>query len=97
VAGLFDALLDEPAAFGLDDPVNPCLEGDVLSVVLEGIAPCASVDGLAFWDSVHPTAAAHAQVGQAFREALTPVPLAPAFPLLATALATMAALRRRRG
>jgi outer membrane lipase/esterase len=97
VAGLFDALLDEPTAFGLDDPVNPCIEGDVLSVVLEAVAPCASVDGLAFWDSVHPTAAAHAQVGQAFRDALTPVPLAPAFPMLATALATIAALRRRKG
>jgi outer membrane lipase/esterase len=95
ISGLFDALLDDPAVFGLSNATEPCILGDVLDAALGLASVCASSDGLAFWDGVHPTAAVHAQVGAAFENTVAPVPVGPALPMLATALVALAALRKR--
>lgn len=95
IAGLFADLQADPGAFGLTDATNPCLRGGVLQVGLGLVTPCASADGLAFWDSVHPTTVVHARIDAEVRAALAPVPLPAAGWLLAAALGALA-LRARR-
>ena len=72
VAGLFNDLLADPAAFGLAnviDPAAPGLEPGDQSYNTGLIAP--NVNQYLFWDTLHPTAAAHALLGQ---QALAIVP-----------------------
>lgn len=96
IFALFAALQADPATFGLTDAATPCIPGGVLAVALGLVQPCASADGLAFWDEVHPTAAVHARITQEARAALAPVPLPAALPLMAAALAGLALVRLRR-
>ncbi|MCU0906442.1 MAG: SGNH/GDSL hydrolase family protein [Rhodobacteraceae bacterium] len=80
------AVLD-PAAVGLSDVTTPCL-----SVTF---AICNAPDTTLFWDTIHPTAAGHALLTAAFRDAVPVVPLpAPAL-LLVAGLGALAVLRRR--
>ena len=72
VAGLFHDLLANPAAFGLAnviDPAAPGLSPGDQSYNTGLIAP--NVNQYLFWDTLHPTAAAHALLGQ---QALAIVP-----------------------
>jgi phospholipase/lecithinase/hemolysin len=93
VKGLFDALLDDPAAFGLTDVTNPCVFGGLTTGVISVCDP-ATIPGRAFWDLVHPTAAVHAALAEEVRAAVAPVPLPASALLLLAAVAGLAAARR---
>jgi len=80
----------DPAAFGLATASTPCLTGSPAGVV----NACADPDNYFFWDTVHPTAAAHRIVGNALAEAVG-VPEPAAVMLLALGLAVAARRRRR--
>lgn len=65
VAGFFDDVLADPAAFGLANVIDsaaPGLEPGAQTYDTNLIAP--NVDQYLFWDDLHPTAAAHALLGQ---------------------------------
>ena len=55
--GLLNTVIANPAAFGLTNVTQPCFDSAVPSL-------CATPSQYLFWDSVHPTAAAHAVIAQ---------------------------------
>jgi outer membrane lipase/esterase len=78
----FNALIEDPGAFGLEDATTPCLLGTDCSKSV-------------FYDGVHPTAATHAIIGDLALTKVAPVPLpAPAL-LLMAGLAGIAVTRAR--
>jgi phospholipase/lecithinase/hemolysin len=81
VFSTFNAVLDDPGAFGFVNTTGQCR-----SVTNFGFTElsCAQPDTWVFWDAIHPTRAAHALVGAAAFELLaTGAPL-PAIPEAAT-------------
>ncbi len=54
---LFQAAITNPAEFGLTNVTEPCLDP------VSNIA-CTNPDEYLFWDSIHPTAVAHARLGE---------------------------------
>lgn len=87
ISALFDALLDDPGAFGLSNATQRCFDAGAGTL-------CADPDAYAFWDGVHPTAAVHRIVAAAAFEALTPIPAPASLPLLALGAAALWRLRR---
>lgn len=92
-----------PAAFGLVDPILPCLFPGAAVAAAFGRAPvCSDGESLSrlFFDAVHPNGVVHAQFGQVALDRieadLAPIPLAGSLPLLLTGLGAMSVLRRRR-
>ena len=68
---MFNAILANPAAFGFSTTSTPCVTGDLQ----DGGSVCADPSLYVFWDSVHPTTAAHQVLGNAFAAAVAePVP-----------------------
>ena len=59
---LFNAILANPAAFGFSTISTPCITGNLQ----DGGSVCADPSSYVFWDSVHPTTAAHQVLGNAF-------------------------------
>jgi phospholipase/lecithinase/hemolysin len=59
VNSLFNAAMSNPAQYGLTNINTPCFSGSIDS---PGTV-CANPDEYLFWDSVHPTAAAHQFLG----------------------------------
>ena len=58
---------------------------------------CADPDSYVFWDSVHPTTAAHQLLGNAFAAAVTePIPEPASLALLGLGIGLAVAARRRR-
>jgi outer membrane lipase/esterase len=55
---LVDVVVADPGAFGLSNVTDPCYVGPFTG----GGTVCATPDQYLFWDSTHPTAAAHAIV-----------------------------------
>jgi phospholipase/lecithinase/hemolysin len=86
----FNAILANPAAFGFSNTTAPCLTGNLLT----GGSICGDPGSYLFWDSLHPTAAAHAALGDAFAQAVVPEPAT--LTMVALGLAAAAARRRRR-
>lgn len=74
---LFDAMVADPAAFGLTNVTDGCTSLFVAQT------PCTSADRYLFWDEVHPTTAVHALLAA---EALQAVPEPAALLLMAPAL-----------
>ena len=73
---LGNAAAAQPASFGFTDVTDACVGG---SPAAPG-APCAATragqDAFLYWDSIHPTAAAHALIGQAALAAVAAPPIA---------------------
>jgi len=67
---LLQSIAADPAAFGFTNASAPCLTGSLGG----GAGICADPGSYVFWDSVHPTTAAHQVLGSAFAEAVEPVP-----------------------
>ena len=75
-----DALIADPAAFGVNDVSNPCF------IPTTGQLFCTPEQAAlhAFWDPVHPTATIHASIADLARAEIAPIPLpAPALFLFA--------------
>ena len=86
--GFGEMIRANPGAYGFTNVNEPCLAN--LSALAVNCA------GYAFFDGVHPTAAVHALLGDAFQAALVPEPRTWA--MLAAGLLVLAvAARRRRG
>lgn len=87
--GLFNDLIANPAAFGVENATIPC--------IIPGISFCGDeADKFAFFDAVHPNRIIHGQIADVARTKVAPIPLpAPAFLLLA-GLAALAFAGRRR-
>jgi outer membrane lipase/esterase len=91
--GLFNAILANPGAFGFSNASAPCITGDLLS----GGVVCVDPGSYLFWDSVHPTTAAHQVLGNAFAAAVAePVPEPASIALLSLGIGLAVAARRRR-
>lgn len=76
-------VIADPASYGFANVSSMCLVGGVV---------CADPDSYLFWDSVHPTAAAHRFLGDAFMAA---VPEPGSLALLLAALIVMTPMMRR--
>lgn len=97
----FEALKDDPAAFGVSDVTLPCLFRSEEQAAEFGEALLCSDEEAAeraFFDIVHPSATIHAGIAEAVREAygVSKVPLPASAPLLALGVVALGALRRRR-
>jgi outer membrane lipase/esterase len=82
----------DPGAYGFTNATSACVTGNFFAVT----AVCADPDGHVFWDSVHPTAAAHAILGQAMAVAAIPEPSTCALMALGLGLLVTAGRRRPR-
>lgn len=83
-AGLFAAIVANPAGYGLTNVTDPCFDGVSL--------PCANPGQYLFWDDFHPTTAADAIAAAAFARA---VPEPSSIVLLLTACALGIGARKR--
>lgn len=85
----FDLLGDDPAAYGITEPTQPCLTETSF---------CGDASGYALFDAVHPTTLVHGFVADEMRASLSAaaVPLPAALPLAAGGLAAFAGLALRR-
>ena len=86
--GLLTAMAANPGAYGFTNAANACLTGNL---AVGGVV-CADPGAYVFWDSVHPTTAAHRVLGREFARA---VPEPATLSLLAIALAAGVRTRRR--
>ena len=90
---LFNTILANPGAFGFSTTSIPCVTGNLL----DGGSVCADPSSYVFWDSVHPTTAAHQALGNAFAAAVAePIPEPASLALLSLGIGLAVAARRRR-
>jgi phospholipase/lecithinase/hemolysin len=87
---LLTAIAASPGAFGFANAADACLTGDL---GIGGVV-CADPSSYVFWDSVHPTTAAHAVLGDRFAAAVVPEPAT--LVLVGLGLALSALARRSR-
>lgn len=91
VFGLFEELMENPAAYGFTDVTSECRSANLF-----GESACADADTTLFWDYVHPTTAAHELLAQYAANTLrhgSPVPLPSSLLLLLCGLAAIAGAR----
>jgi len=91
VYAFLNNVIANPGLYGFTDTSHQCFVGPT-GVGGSGTV-CTDPDQYVFWDGVHPTAAAHAALGDYATAAVIPVP--PAVILLVSAFATLGGLRRR--
>ena len=83
----FQRLLADPAAFGITNTTEPCVN-------LAANTVCANPDEYLFWDGVHPTARAYEIVAREMRRALIAEP--GTLVLLGLGLLVIGLVHRRR-
>lgn len=69
LAGLFNAVIDSPAQFGLTNVSDPCLVKSRSETAFSSI--CDNPKQFLFWDEVHPTEQGHAAIAQLAMQTLT--------------------------
>jgi phospholipase/lecithinase/hemolysin len=87
--GLFEMVQADNTAFGFSNITSPCLDA-----LLGGAA--ADCSGFLFYDTIHPTDAAHALIAAQFTAAIAPVPLPAGWVLVLSFGAILGLLRRRK-
>ena len=93
---LFNAMVMNPALYGLTNIEDACVQGNVLFAVR--VCGMDDEDGYLFWDDTHPTTVGHNVLGGGFADAIdqqVPVPEPGTLTLAAVGLASLV-LRRRR-
>lgn len=94
LAGLFAAIVADPAS-----NLAPCIVGSVSRQQFLSVCDPSTIAGRVFYDPVHPTAETHALIADAVEAAYrvpAPIPVPAALPLLASGLALLVVVRRRR-
>jgi outer membrane lipase/esterase len=91
VFAFLNNVIGNPSLFGITNTTARCYTG--ATGVGGGGTVCANPNEYVFWDGIHPTAAAHAALGQFATAAVIPVP--PAAILLVSAFAALGGLRRK--
>jgi outer membrane lipase/esterase len=90
VFGFLNGVIANPSAYGISNTTARCYSG-ITGVGGPGTV-CANPDEYLFWDGIHPTAAAHAALGE---YALTVVPAPAAVWLFASGLMVLGWVRRK--
>lgn len=87
--GLLTDAIANPGNYGFTNVTDPCL-----TFGLGGFTICDDPDSYLFWDDVHPTAAAHRQIGALVSAEIAPAPLPAPLVLLAAGVIVLGAASR---
>ena len=87
----FNGFLANAGTYGFTNTTAPCLVGTPPTATV-----CADPGSYVFWDTVHPTTAAHQVTGDAFAAAAQPVPEPATLTLLSLGFSLAAVVGRRR-
>lgn len=99
VFGMGREIAADPGAFGLVEPVIPCLFPSMDAATAAGqaiLCTPAEAEERAFFDGVHPNNVVQGLIEASARAALAPVPLPATLPLLIAAVGAIGFVRRRR-
>lgn len=92
---LFNQIVMNPGMYGFTNVSQPCYVGPLLGAGVPQ-SLCLDDDAYLFWESSHPTASAHALLGQGFAEAVQDASVPEPATLLLAVVGVAGVLRRRR-
>lgn len=92
---LFNQIVLNAGQYGFANVSQPCYVGPLLGAGVPQ-SLCLDDDAYVFWDSSHPTASAHALLGQGFADAVQQASVPEPTLLLLTLVGVAGVLRRRR-